>query len=87
MQYQQDPSSSLETVVVTVDSGAYNTVGPKHVGAHFDVKPTEASKAGRGYSAANGSIIKNYGQRVIVGKDGSGTTVSLPIQVADVKKV
>ena len=84
---KQDPSSTEETVVVTVDSGAHNTVGPKHVGTHFDVKPTEASKAGRHYSAANGSIIKNYGQRVIVGKDENGTTVSLPIQVADVKKV
>ena len=63
----------METVVVTVDSGAYNAGGPKHVGTHFDVKPTEASKAGRRYSAANGSIIKNYGQRVIVGQDESGT--------------
>ena len=32
-------------------------------------------------------MIKNHGQRVIVGQDESGTTVSLPIQVADVKKV
>ena len=45
------------------------------------------SRAGRHYSAANGSIIKNYGQRVIVGKDESGTKVSLLIQVADVKRV
>ena len=56
------------------------------MGTHFEVKPTEASRAGRHYSAANGSIVKNYGQRVIVGKDESGTTVSLPIQVADVRK-
>ena len=83
----QDPSSALETVVVTVGSGAYDTVGPPGVGTHSEVRPTEASRAGLHRSAANGSIIKNYGQRVIVGKDETGTTVSLPIQVADVKKV
>ena len=39
-------SATHETIVVTVDSGAYNTVGPRHVGTHFQIKHTEASKKG-----------------------------------------
>ena len=76
-----------EIVVVTLDSGAYNTVGPPKVGTRFPVQPTNASKEGRHYRAANGSVIKNYGQRVITGKNEHGKQVGLPIQVADVNKV
>ena len=79
--------SSFEVITVTVDSGAYNTVGPPKVGTHFEVKPTEASASGRHYRAANGSVIRNYGQRVVTGRTNEGTLVSMPIQVADVGKV
>ena len=79
--------ADYETISVTVDSGAYNTAGPPKVGTHFDVKPAEASAAGRHYRAANGSIIRNYGQRVVTGRTDGGTLVSMPIQVADVGKV
>ena len=79
--------TNYETIAVTVDSGAYNTVGPPKVGTHFEVKPTEASASGRHYRAANGSVIRNYGQRVVTGRTNEGTLVSMPIQVADVGKV
>ena len=46
-----------------------------------------ASKNGKNYRAANGTVIKNYGQRIITGQNESGHNVSLPIQVADVNKV
>ena len=73
--------------MVTVDSGAYNAVGPPQVGTHFPIKHAEASKKGKNYTAANGSTIKNYGQRVITGKNEHGNAVSVPIQIADVNKV
>ena len=76
-----------ETVTVTLDSGAYNTVGPPRVATHFPVKPTPMSKAGRHYLAANGSKIENYGQRIITGKNEDGSSVTMPMQVAEVKKV
>ena len=76
-----------EVVTVTLDSGAYNTVGPRKVGSYFPVKPTEASQTGKHFSAANGSVIRNYGQRVIQGRSEEGATVTMPIQVADVGKV
>ena len=76
-----------ETVTVTVDSGAYNTVGPPSVGTHFKITDTEASKTGRNYRAANGTVIRNYGQRIVRGTNEVGLPLSLPIQVADVNKV
>ena len=79
--------TNYETITVTVDSGAYNTVGPPKVGTHFEIKPTEASAAGRHYRAANGSVIRNHGQRIVTGRTNEGTLVSMPIQVADVGKV
>ena len=79
--------SNYEIIPVTVDSGAYNTVGPPSVGTHFKVTPTEASAKGKHYRAANGTIIHNHGQRVVTGRTDEGTLVSMPIQVADVSKV
>ena len=58
---------NFETISVTVDSGAFNTVGPPTIGTHFKITPAEASAKGRHYSAASGSVIRNYGERVITG--------------------
>ena len=76
-----------EVITVTLDSGAYNTVGPRRVGSYFPIKPTEASQTGKHFSAANGTVIKNYGQRVIKGRSEEGAVVTMPIQVAEVGKV
>ena len=63
------------------------SVGPKGAASMFPINPTEASKAGRGFTAANGTAIKNYGERVIRGVEEGGINVKLPIQVADVQKI
>ena len=70
-----------------VDSGAVDTVGPKSVGRAFNIKETHAPHNGNNYVAANGSAITNYGERLIKGETENGLTVSMPIQLADVKKV
>ena len=80
-------NDTSEVITVTVDSGAYNTVGPPTTGTHFPLKSTSASASGRHYRAANGTIIKNYGQRVVTGTNDDGLAVGLPIQIADVNKV
>ena len=82
-----NPDVNFEVIEVTVDSGAYNTVGPPKVGTHFNLVPTEASSQGKHYRAANGSVIRNHGQRVVTGRTDEGTLVSMPIQIADVSKV
>eukprot|EP00959_Pyramimonas_sp_CCMP1952_P122065 2551636-Pyramimonas_sp.AAC.1 len=37
-------SATHETIVVTVDSGAYNTVGPPKVGTHFPIKHADGQR-------------------------------------------
>ena len=54
-------SEEFEKITVTADSGAADSVMPKKVGSHIPVKDTKASRAGRNYRAANGTVIKNYG--------------------------
>ena len=78
---------NMELITVTVDSGAFNTVGPPKTGTHFPLKQTQASKAGKHYRAANGTTIRNHGQRVVTGLNENGHKVGMPIQIADVNKV
>ena len=61
-------------------------MGPPQVRSCFPVKATEASQNGKHYSAANGPVIRNYGQRVIQGKIEEGAEVTVPIQVAGVSE-
>ena len=76
-----------ETVQVTIDSGAVDTVGPKKVGAGFPIVPTKESVRGIGYRAANGTHIKNHGERTIEGTTKEGQNLKMKITVADVSKV
>ena len=76
-----------ETITVTVDSGAFNTVGPPKTGTHFPLKQTHASSNGKNYRAANGTEIRNHGQRVVTGRNENGAKIGMPIQIADVNKV
>ena len=56
-----------ETIEVTVDSGAMDTVGPVSAGAGFETYETEASRTGKNFRAANGTFIRNYGEKKILG--------------------
>ena len=68
-----------ERVRVQIDSGAVDTVGPKEIARAFEMKETEMSKRGIGYVAANGSSIKNYGEKKIVGYTDDGESVSMRV--------
>jgi hypothetical protein len=81
------PTPVWEKIRVQIDSGAIDTVGPKEIARAFEMKETLMSKRGIGFIAANGSNIKNYGEKKIVGYTDDGEGVSLRIQCADVKKV
>ena len=76
-----------ERIRIHIDSGAVDTVGPKSAGRAFPIKPTKASREGNNYIAANGSPIKNYGERLAKGETEHHIEVSMPIQRADVKRV
>ncbi len=68
-------------------SGAIDTVGPKEVAKAFTMQENAMSKKVLWYVAANGSGIKNYGEKGIVGRTESGDGMSMKIQRADVEKV
>jgi len=56
-----------ETITVTVDSGAVDSVGPPTMAAAIKIKDTPASRAGMKYRAVNGTTIANQGEKVIQG--------------------
>ena len=70
-----------------VDSGAIDTVGLKEIAKALTMKENVMSKKGLGYVAANGSKIRNFGEKRIVGYTEAGDGMSMKIQRADVKKV
>ena len=75
-----------EEVKITIDSGAVGTVGPKEVGKVFPVLPTEASKKGMFYRAANNTKIAIHGKKALRGYTREGSDIGIDLQVADVKK-
>jgi hypothetical protein len=76
-----------EKIRIQVDSRAIDTVGPMSMAGAFKMRETEMSRKGIGFVAANGSGIKNYGEKMIVGYTDEGGAVSMKVQCADVKKV
>ena len=59
---------------------------PPSVAESVGLQPTEASAAGRNYEAANGTVIKNYGERLVGGFTDLDDEVSMAMQIADVTK-
>ena len=76
-----------ERIRVQVDSGAIDHVMPKDVAKGFEIRPTTASTKGQGYSAANGTIIRNHGEKRLVGRTEKGELISMAMQCADVTRV
>ncbi len=64
-----------EQIRVQIDSGAVETEGRKEVA--LKMRETAMSKTGSGYVAANGSSIKNYGEKRMDGHTGSGVGMSM----------
>ena len=72
---------------MTVDSGACAHVMPKDMATRFDIFPTKESLAGKNFSAANNTTIKNHGAREISGvTDDWVPMTDLKFHVADVKR-
>ena len=79
--------SGWERIRVQVDSGAVDTVAPKHIAQAFKLRETAMSKNKVGFAAANGSKIENYGERKVSGYTDEGDGMSLRMTCADVHKV
>ena len=74
-----------EKLVLKIDSGAIDTCIPTHVAKAFPIKETMFSKLGINYQAANGTEIKNHGERMLKGFTEGWQTINLCTQVADVR--
>jgi hypothetical protein len=71
---------------IQVDSGAIDHVMPKETAPGIRIHPTQASMAGRGYAAANGTKIVNHGEKILKGVTEDGNPCSMAVQCADVTK-
>ncbi len=69
-------TSGWERARVQIDSGAIDTVGPQEMARAFEMKETEMSRRGIRFLAANGSGIKNYGEKKVEGYTDDGQSVS-----------
>ena len=74
-----------ELLPVNVDSGAIDSCMPKNTCSHFKLGPSDMSRKGAIYVAANGTEIDNVGQRDVKGMTSEGNNASMTFQVADVK--
>jgi hypothetical protein len=67
-----------EALHITVDSGAVDTVGPQGMASKFPLQPTEASKRGMHYRAANDTKSPYMGkQRTSAGTPMKGLRLDL----------
>ena len=78
-------ADNWEKITLKIDSGAIDTCMPPKLGQAFQLRPSEMSKAGSKYRAANGSPIENFGERKISGWTDNWTPFGLIAQVADVR--
>ena len=81
---QVSEDQGWEKITLKVDSGAIDTCIPPSVGKAFKLEESAMSKYNAEYRAANGTKIKNHGQRKISAMDESWSPFKLEAQVVDV---
>ena len=72
-----------EKIEATVDSGAADTVGPNSIAEWMKPTETKASKAGLRYNAAEGSEIKNMGEKELNVVNDLGAAGKITVQIGD----
>jgi hypothetical protein len=82
----QQEKGKWKKITITADSGAV-AVGPESVARVVKTMSTRASRAGLTYVAANGTQIKNEGQKSLSGMSNEGIPINMVMQVCDVKRV
>ena len=84
--WEQPIEEEWESVKITVDSGAVDTVGPQGIAKGFPLLSTEASRKGMCYRAANDTKIAIHGKNEVQGFTPEGSIIGIDIQIADVQK-
>ena len=79
-------NDTWQTIVITVDSGATDSVAPTSSASNVPIVESMSSKVGATYAVANGEIIHNLGQKDCVLADEGISPQFLSFQVCDVHK-
>ena len=80
-------SDAWQQLIITVDSGASESVAPGSAATNVPVEESLGSRSGVTYEVANGEIIDNQGQKNCVIKARGGSTEQLlAFQVCEVHK-
>ena len=78
--------SSMEDFLITIDSGASENVISEWMAPQFKVKPSQWSRDGVQYVAANGETMPNRGEKDVKVVTDEGHRCMLKMQVTDVQK-
>ena len=68
-----------------VDSGACTSVAPPTCAPEYSIKQTEASRAGKTFTVANGQKLPNMGDQKVIVKVGN-VTAGMKFSITDVVK-
>ena len=79
-------NGAITSFKITADSGAVDRVAPRTLAKSTPVVETKASKMGVHYVAANGSEIKNEGEKRVKAFSDKGLPLNMTWQIAGVKK-
>ena len=79
-------NGAITSFKITADSGAVDRVAPRTLAKSTPVVETKASKMGVHYVAANGSEIKNDGEKKVKAFTDKGLPLNMTWQIAGVKK-
>jgi hypothetical protein len=75
-----------EQMSILIDSGSTETVAPENALIGYELTSTDWSETGKGYSAANGTEIPNFGEKIVKAQTGNGMWCTMRFQVCDVTK-
>ena len=75
-----------EEVIITVDSGASETVAPLSMAKMIPIQSSPGSLRGAKYEVANGQVIHNKGEKRCILQNDGGTEKLLSFQMCDVHK-
>jgi hypothetical protein len=86
MAVSQEEYAGWGKVTCSVDSASADHVAPQEEFAKFKLEPSEGSKRGKGYIAANGQRVPNLGQKRTEVMTDDGRKLSITWQITKVTK-
>jgi len=82
-----EPTFQERVVQIAIDSGAGKNVAPPELVEGYRVSPSQGSKSGKHFVAANGGRILNLGETVLNLMDEKGGKLRSNFQIAEVSRM